>query len=163
MRSSTLLVLILAVAACSSPADSIGGPGDDEPATEPLVVFQSLHSGIEQEARFAIRSAAAWQAFWSELHTTGLDVDPTPPPVNFTSSMVVVAALGVRERAGHSVAIPAYQQEGGAVTATVLKTSPDPTCPASPVFTTPAAVAVLPAAPVVTFLELEQQATCPQS
>jgi hypothetical protein len=148
MRRYLSVFLILQAAACSSPADGILDPPEDGPPTSPNVVFSSLHSGIEQEVRFAIRSPAAWATFWDELHTTGLDVDPRAPHVDFSSSMVVVAALGVRERAGQ-------------LAVTVLKTSPGPTCPASPVITTPAAVAVVPAAPAITFLEVEEQSSCP--
>jgi hypothetical protein len=161
MRAYIPVFLILAAAACSSPADGILEPPGDGPPTVPVVVFSSLHSGIEQEARFAIRSAAAWAAFWDELHATGTDVDPRAPHVDFTSSMVVVAALGARERAGYRIALPAFHHDAGQLAITVLKTSPGPTCPASPVFTTPAAIAVVPAAPAITFLEVEEQSSCP--
>jgi hypothetical protein len=161
MRRYLSVFLILQAAACSSPADGILDPPEDGPPTSPNVVFSSLHSGIEQEVRFAIRSPAAWATFWDELHTTGLDVDPRAPHVDFSSSMVVVAALGVRERAGYRIGLPAFHHEAGQLAVTVLKTSPGPTCPASPVITTPAAVAVVPAAPAITFLEVEEQSSCP--
>jgi hypothetical protein len=156
-----LPVFLTLAAACSSPADGVLDPPDDGPPTVPIVIFNSLHSGLEQEARFTIRSAPAWIAFWDELHATAPDVDPKTPYVDFTSSMVVVAALGSRERAGYRIALPAFHHEAGQLAVTVIKTVPGPTCPASPVFTTPAAIAVVPAAPAISFLEVEEQSSCP--
>jgi hypothetical protein len=158
MRGRWLMPLLL-LTACG------GGSGPAEPVTEtevtdPPMLLATLQSGIEDELRIAIRDPADWLAFWSELRAAGAGVGDQPPAVDFRSSMVVVASLGTRERTGYSVRIAHFRATPDSAVVTVGKTAPAGACPTSPVIITPLAMAVLPVAREIRYIEVEQPVDC---
>jgi hypothetical protein len=160
MRAAPLVFLIVWALACGRGVTTLVESTSEPLAGDPSLVYSSLQSGITEELRLVIRSQPEWAAFWAGLHAQGTGAAAVPPVVDFSRHVVAVAALGSRERSGYRVDLPRHQRVAARREVTVLKTSPDPACPTAPVFTTPAAAAVIPADAAIVFIELEIIAPC---
>lgn len=165
-RLTPLLAItaLLAIGGCGRDGGVVAPPPpDDVTVTDPPHIYASLRSGISDETRIVIRSQAGWQSVWDGLLHGGAAVAPPLPEVDFASSVVVVAAMGTRERAGFDIGIAGYERSSGVTRVTVRSVAPSSACPSSPVLTTPAAAAAVAASAVVTFVELSEEAPCPPS
>jgi hypothetical protein len=159
---AALLVLAALAGGCGTGGSAAEPPMPDLAVDNPPVLFASVQSGIAAEQRLVIRDSASWGRFWEEFLLGGPVPFPAQPPqVDFAREMVVVVALGTRERAGYDVRITGYVRAAGVTTISVLATTPPPGCPASPVITTPAVIAAVPIAPAVEFHERREDAPCP--
>jgi hypothetical protein len=161
-RACWLGLSLTALAACTGGAVTGTEPQPpDIVATDPPHLYRSLQSGVDDEARIIIQDASAWQAFWRQLVQGAADAPAQPPSVDFNVQVVVVAALGSRERAGYHIAITAYQRNAGQTHITILKTAPPADCPSSPVITTPIALTAVARGTSYTFREIEEATSCP--
>jgi hypothetical protein len=151
--------LAAAMTACGR-GDPVAPPADLA-ISNPPPLYASLQSGLGAELRTVIRTQQAWAEFWQQLAQAGAGGPAAPPPVDFTTHMVVVAAMGPRQRAGYSVAITRYERSGGQGAVAVLSTVPPVACPSSPVMTSPAVATSLPISASVTFVELAAETPCP--
>lgn len=169
MRAWTLGLLGAAIlaTACSSdtttpteqPEQRASIPSDAVALTIETVI-NTQFSGITEPGRSVIRDGEEWAAFWDEVMSTVLPKPPVPE-VDFGTSMVVVAAMGMRSSAGHSIVIEdVYEAESGYYVA-VLEMSPEEGCLAATVITAPISAAVVPRTDAnVIFDELVETLDC---
>ncbi len=140
----TVAAIMALVGACSSGAPT---PGADtpEPAVTRIdstaVVLSSGH-GLGDPTRAVIRDSTAWEAFWTQAHAL---MEPTPPTpaVDFTSSMLLVAALGTRSSGGHQVTIDSVAR-GATLRVFVTAVTPGPDCMTTMAITWPVQVVRVP-------------------
>jgi hypothetical protein len=100
-----------------------------------------------------VRDAATWQAVWSEIFARRSAV-PALPSVDFSSEMVLVAAMGSRANGGYSILVDGVWLAGdGSVVAGVTSTSAGTGCSVAAVIVAPVDAVVVPKAPAVTFAE----------
>lgn len=176
MHSSTLRAALLAgtaaltLAACRTeptPADAdvTTPPGQSPaPAAEGAVALErlaSLHnSGMEDSARLVVRTAEEWAATWQRMHA-GTTPVPAAPAVDFTRSLVLVAAMGTRSSGGHEIAVDSVVRRGAGLVAHVTSTAPGASCMTTSALTQPvAAVRVDATAADVTFEERQVVREC---
>jgi hypothetical protein len=95
-------------------------------------------SGIGESRRLVIRDANAWAEFWSELGVG------ERPEVDFSRDLVVAVAAGQRPTGGHEIAVEQVAQNNGALTISVVETTPGPNCMTTSALTQPADVVVIP-------------------
>ena len=98
-------------------------------------------SAIRDRRRVVIRDESSWAAYWNDFHANIVPM-PDPPSVDFSTKMVVAAAMGTRPSGGYSVSVSAVYQQDGTLFFRIREASPAPTCLNVAVVTAPA-VAVL--------------------
>lgn len=109
-------LLLVGSIACSSPS-------------EPVVAFQRIAELATPQSQFhsamfgVVRSDADWESIW---HLAGL----TPPVrrVDFTRSIIIVAAVGPKPSGGFAVEITEMRAAEGGLQVVVRVTSPGPEC-----------------------------------
>ncbi len=99
---------------------------------------QWTRTGISESRRLVIRDANAWAEFWSELGVG------ERPDVDFTRDLVVAVAAGQRPTGGHEIAVGQVAQNSGALTISVVETTPGPNCMTTASLTQPVDVVVVP-------------------
>ena len=98
-------------------------------------------SGIPDRRQVVIRDESSWAAYWNDFHANIVPM-PDLPSVDFSTRMVVAAAMGTRPSGGYSVSVSAVYQQDGTLFFRIREASPGPTCLNVAVLTAPA-VAVL--------------------
>jgi hypothetical protein len=96
-----------------------------------VMVAQGSRSNIEEARQVTVRTAAEWQALWTE-HDGG-----AAPAVDFAHSMVVGVFLGTRPTAGYRVEIAAVRSEGGRTVVEYVEHRPPPDALVAQVLTSP--------------------------
>jgi PrcB C-terminal len=132
------IVIALCTFACGGPASSFF-PGGTDLSKAPETHYASWNSGFDTPVRLIIRDQTAWEEFWQTMHVNELP-QPAVPGIDFTTRMVVAAAMGTRNSGGYSIRISSVS--GG--TAHVLATSPGTGCIVAGVITHPVDAAVIP-------------------
>lgn len=99
---------------------------------------QWTRTGIAESRRLVIRDANAWAEFWSELGVG------ERPEVDFSRDLVVAVAAGQRPTGGHEIAVAQVAQNSGALTISVVETTPGPNCMTTSSLTQPVDVVVIP-------------------
>lgn len=120
----------------------------------------TFYSGLTQPQRLVVRDRGAWAAEWAAIWASQ---SPAPPirEVDFTRSMVVVAALGQRPTGGYSILIDSAAAEPGGVEVTIRTVSPGPRCGVTQALTQPVDVAILPRTDQpVRFVDRSEQNAC---
>ncbi len=151
MRASTLGLLAAAIlaSACSSDTptpteqtEQRASIPSDAVALTIETVINTQFSGITGPGRLVIRDGEEWATFWDDVMSTVLPKPPVPE-IDFQGSMVVVAAMGMRSSAGHSILIEdVYEADSGYYVA-VLEMSPEQGCLTATVITAPVSAAVV--------------------
>jgi hypothetical protein len=111
-----------------------GGAGD----LEVRRVGQWSHTGIGEARRMVIRDANGFAELWSELGAGDR------PEVDFTRTVVVVAAAGERPTGGYEIAIERVARADSQLTIQVVETAPGPNCVTTGGATQPVDVVVIP-------------------
>jgi hypothetical protein len=132
------LAVALCTTACGAPGSVFVG-GSDLAGQAPEAHYASFYSGFETPIRFVIRDQAAWETFWRTMHANEFP-QPDVPAIDFTTRMVVAAAMGTRNSGGYSIRIASLS----AGTARVVSTSPGSQCVVPGVITQPVDAAVAP-------------------
>ncbi len=122
------LALVVALAACSSGGPTPGA-GDSQAVVTRIDagdVVLATGQGLGDPTRAVVRDSAEWSAFWTQAHAL---VEPAPPlpTVDFTRSMLLVAALGTRSTGGHRVSIDSVAR-GAILRVFVTAIAPGPDC-----------------------------------
>jgi hypothetical protein len=111
----------LAMLACAS-----GGPSGSEGtgAEQPFEsVVSEFNSGIAEKRREVVRDQESWARLWAEIHR-GQDPAGQPPAVDFSRSMLIVAALGTRPTGGFAVKVRGVATRGDRLEVVVLESCP---------------------------------------
>ena len=162
VRCSTVaLAVMLGLGACS---DSVSPPG--EPGTNiPVLRLRSepypfaFYSGLDKPDRIVIRDPVTWQMVWKKVWFGDSEVPPLPA-VDFSSEMILVAALGARSTGGYGILIDGANEVGiGGVNVTIRSTSPL-NCLVTEAFTQPVDIARLPTRGRVEFTERSEVHQC---
>lgn len=105
-------------------------------APSPQMPFTTLARGdqsqVEEPRQAVARTPAEWTALW-KAHAGA----EKPPPVDFSSSMVVGVFLGTRPTAGHSVEITRIEQQGADLVVIYREQRPAPSDMVAQVLTAP--------------------------
>jgi hypothetical protein len=163
MRSAIVRTLPLAallvgsLAACghdpAAPAPFRVPSGATAIPTQPLaeaIAPQGYGSTFTTRQRIVVRDAAAWAALWPRLVGNQTPVPPVPA-VDFSRSMIILAAMGTKPSSGYAITIDAVFQSGGTTYAGVRETSPADDCLVLTVITSPIDAVLVPRsdAPVI--------------
>ena len=123
-------------------------------------IFTEQYSGIEQPLRVVIRTSDHWQSVWNEI--TRDRVTPAAPPVmNFSQSMVILAAMGMRATGGHELSIKGVFRKEGCLSVVVQQIVLGDGCMTTQVLTSPVDAVQVPRSdePVV-FVEEQETRDC---
>jgi len=145
-----MAVLLVPLAACSGwdpriPVDAQEvtpkSLGDPSASTGTLY----LYTGYHDPARLVIRDAGAWASAWSTLvQPQGASASGSPPPaVDFSTDMVVLAAMGERTTGGYVIQLTAAAATPEQVYVSVTQTDPGSSCIVTLALTQPVALARL--------------------
>jgi hypothetical protein len=162
VRGSTIaLAMVLGVGACSDGVSPPGEPG----ASIPVVRLRSdpypfaFYSGLDKPDRIVVREPVTWQIVWNKVWFGDSEVQPIPT-VDFSSEMIVVAALGARSSGGYGILIDrANELANGGISVTIRSTSPL-NCIVTEGFTQPVDIARLPIREKVEFTERSEVHQC---
>jgi hypothetical protein len=159
--STAALAVVLGVGACSDSASPPGEPG----ASIPVVRLRSdpspfsFYSGLDKPDRIVIRDPVTWQIVWKKVWLGDSEV-PAAPTVDFSSEMIVVAALGARSTGGYAILIDrANEVANGGIRVTIRSISPL-NCLVTEAFTQPVDIARLPIREKVEFTERSEVHQC---
>jgi len=162
VRCSTVaLAVMLGLGACSDSTSPPGEPG----ANIPVVRLRSepypfaFYSGLDKPDRIVIRDPVTWQMVWKKVWFGDSEVPPLPA-VDFSSEMILVAALGARSTGGYGILIDrANEVANGGISVTIRSTSPL-NCVVTEAFTQPVDIARLPIRGRVEFTERSEVHQC---
>jgi hypothetical protein len=126
-------------------------PYGDTRTLEIRRIGQWTRTGIGEARRLVITDANAWAQFWSELGVGD------QPAVDFTRTVVVVAAAGQRPTGGHEIAIDRVTQADGELTVEVVERTPGPNCMTTASLTQPVDVVIVPASDTRSWSFLERK------
>jgi hypothetical protein len=160
LHLSALLVGATAVSiGCSSGASS----GPEMPVdTQPLAEVQPFrfYSGMKTRQRLVVRDAATWANAWQQIAAT-MPPPPAAPAVDFSSDLLIVAAMGTMPTGGYSIDVDDVGVGGGNASISITEQSPGPTCVVTQSLTAPVVVVVVPKfAGQATFVEHTAQLAC---
>ena len=160
--------LTLVSAACVRP-DPAGVPADASQVTLPGQQNENLadaigpyryHSDYTGRERLVIRSAADWNSAWDKI-VGSVAPKPPIPAIDFTTHMVLLAAMGTRNSGGYTIEVPAVFESQSQLYARVLETSPGGMCGVTGALTAPVAAVIVPAfSGQVRFIEETAVRTC---
>ena len=137
------------------PADATLVPDD----RMELLVDES-YSGFDERSRQVIRTSAAWEEVWRQLHEGRSDV-PERPAVDFETSMVVLATMGSRRSGGYDIDVESVHRNGESMYVVVTERSPGESCGVTAAITTPATAVRVPRADgEVEFVEKDSVHEC---
>jgi hypothetical protein len=125
VRIATIVTfgLLSTLAACSSssttgPKVIYDGGGIESPGA---VVLHTAYSGFSAPEHFTVRDSSHWANVWATAFAFQAPIPPLPA-IDFTSEMVVGAALGVRPTGGYDVTIERVMVESDEATVIVAET-----------------------------------------
>jgi hypothetical protein len=159
--SSVALAAMLGLGACSNSTSPLREPG----ANIPVVRLRSepypfaFYSGLDKPDRIVIRDPVTWQIVWKKIWRRSSEVPPGPA-IDFSSEMIVVAALGARPTGGYGILIDgANEIANGGISVTIRSFSPL-NCLVTEAFTQPVDIARLPIGGKVEFTERSEVHQC---
>jgi PrcB C-terminal len=136
----------VALSTCAHNADHAGrsvGSGDTRnPGTrrESLVrLYHSESSGMDSAARLILRDSTSWSRAWTRLSGR-----TAPPQVEFSTHMVLIAAMGTMPSGGFDVTIDSVTTTGAEYSIFVRTSRPGEGCPVPAVITQPVDVVRVP-------------------
>lgn len=119
---------------CNDGRQTYAGPaGTPLPTMEPIqdldyqVLVEGDSEGTYPAKNQLITTAAAWQAFWKEVHRS---ISPLPNliPVDFSQNDVIALNMGPQPTDGYSIRLLSLVTSGGQVTASVQLRQPGKDC-----------------------------------
>lgn len=115
----------------------------DESAFERVTELFRSYSGVEDRDRRVVRTEGEWRALWTQL-ARRMGASPPLPPIDFTSDMVVFAAMGTRPSGGFGIEIVRAAPDGGAFEVVVTERSAGAGCASTLLLTAPTAAVRVP-------------------
>jgi hypothetical protein len=124
---SGLLMTAVSSASCSGEGAKPVPPGNQAPPLElETLVQQSIPGQGGETVREVVRDQAAWAAMWAKLRE-GSALPETPPAVDFTKDMVIVAAMQTQSCVSR-VTVRSAAESGGELVIGILEAPPAPNC-----------------------------------
>jgi protease stability complex PrcB-like protein len=164
VRPSALLVgVLLGSIGCSeAPSAPMSAPENAQPVSvQPLPEADPARfsSGMTTRQRLVVRDHATWVTVWPQIYGR---TPPAPvPTIDFTSSVVIVAAMGTEPTTSYEITVDDVRTLHEDAWISVTEESPSPECTVGDVITAPVAVVVVPRfAGQATFLEHTSQGAC---
>ena len=96
-------------------------------------------SGMDSAARLILRNSTSWSRAWTRLSGR-----TAPPQVEFSTHMVLIAAMGTMPSGGFDVTIDSVATTGAEYSIFVRTSKPDEGCPVPAVITQPVDVVRVP-------------------
>jgi hypothetical protein len=163
MRISSIVLSLLVggmgLAGCRSPTDT-QAVQDLGPEQEHEVILRAGYSGFNSSERLVVRNDSHWADVWQTAFALQTPVPPLPA-IDFSTEMVLVAALGARPSGGYGIAIDELAPEGNGIAVLVTATSPGSTCFTTQAITQPVEIVRVHAVPgAVSFQERARTHQC---
>lgn len=154
--AAQVFMIVFAVAGCEasranmphlpipSGAAALRAPPQRAASFDSAMARFRYYSGLEERQRLVVRDARAWNLLWSRIRES-LQPAPAVPSVDFSTEMVIVAAMGTRPSGGFAIEIRGVYELDGDVFVEVREVSPGPGCGTTLALTAPVAAVVVPA------------------
>ena len=156
LRIAFLTLASTGLAACAMDELSVP-PGAIQLESRTLVQHGGNYSPYHEHARLLIHDEDAWEQRWSQI--VGDDIPA--PAVDFTSEMVLVAAMGVRNSSGYGITFEGVFENAEGLYVQVLETSPGPNCGVFDAISAPVIAVAIPRRDVPVFwLERADTLSC---
>jgi hypothetical protein len=137
------------LSSCASRLPPIAEPAATAPLSrfaDAIAGFYQFSSGIDAEQHMVIRNQQDWEQLWARL-TARLGDRPPAPKVNFSSELVLIAAMGNRPSGGYAVKIERVVAHPIGHEVLVRHTSPGPRCGTTQAITSPVDIVRVAASP----------------
>jgi hypothetical protein len=119
--------LLMTASSCSGDgAKPPAAPGNAAPLELETLVQQSIPGQGGETVREVVRDQAAWAAMWAKLRE-GSALPETPPAVDFTKDMVIVAAMQTQSCVSR-VTVRSAVASGEELVVGILEAPPAPNC-----------------------------------
>lgn len=109
-------------------------------AVEALFAQQS---GLVEGADYVVRDRATWEDIWTRINRRRRPIPPVPP-VDFTTQIALVVALGQQRSGGYGITIERAEREDGYIVVHVTDRSPASDCIVTTALTAPVDIALVP-------------------
>lgn len=128
MRFEACLLLLVAAVFSFTACDGGGSPTDPGGPLTTETIVKTTSSGFPVSTRLVIRTDEEWQDAWQTLYAEK-DSMPALPAVDFTQSVVVLAAAGQSPNLCYDLVITGAEiNSGGGVDITVTENVPASGC-----------------------------------
>ncbi|HET9621365.1 MAG TPA: protease complex subunit PrcB family protein [Kofleriaceae bacterium] len=118
-----------------------------------------LTSGLHARQRIIVRDRADWRDVWTRMFHA--QAEPPLPEIDFSRTVVVIAAMGDKNTGGYAIHIDDAHLLGSGAVVSITETAPAGGCWVTGGVTAPVAVVALPWFPgKVEFLEHAARAAC---
>ncbi|RMG23213.1 MAG: protease complex subunit PrcB family protein [Bacteroidetes bacterium] len=111
------------------------------------VLDEGAYCGVNEQKQVLIRSAAAWQQLWQDLHagqTGGAEL----PEVNFDEKWVIACFMGSRNSGGYRVQLRNVWRQADHIAVSLTHEAPGKNCMATMAITQPYILVVIDRQPV---------------
>lgn len=136
------------------------GPVTIQRLDESLDSYYRYSSSHEDSARLVIHDKAAWEDLWARMTSNHGPRRPAPA-VDFSREMLIAVAMGTRSSGGFGIRVTEVNASSAELTATVVSTSPGPTCGTTAALTAPMDVVRVPRSSLpVRFVERSAVTNC---
>jgi hypothetical protein len=158
MLRRAIFLSVVCGTGCQSPTDPAPlirlGPESLDP------IAQEWFSGFTERARWVVRDVGQWVMVWDQTYA-GYSEPPPQPAVDFSSDMILVAALGDGRSSSSTLSIERVVSRDAALVVDVVERVPGPDCFVLAVITNPVVMVRVPAfSGRVVFKERRQVLTC---
>jgi hypothetical protein len=137
------LPLFLCLSACSGPSSpSTNGPLALMRFGTASTAFL-MFGGYDSPQTLVVHDRDTWLRTWTDINRRLIPAPP-PPDIDFSTEMVLVAALGTRSSSGFDIVFTGASEANGLVTVEVESRSPGAKCVTLPVITAPLDLARVP-------------------
>lgn len=143
--AATAVAVAVATAGCSDHATGPGDPTWGRLVTQDVLSIQEAYSGYVEPRLAIITNEQEWAVAWATIHAP---LTPTPPlpEIDFSTSVVVLAAMGARPTGGYSITIEEVRAQDGMLHVQVLQKAPGASCVTTQAITAPVHVVQAPRA-----------------
>jgi hypothetical protein len=117
---------LLTAASCDGSAPATPASSEAPAMILETLVQQSNPGQAGDTVREVVRDQAAWTAMWAKLRE-GSGLSETPPAVDFTQDMVIVAAMPIQSCVS-KVTVRSAVESGGELVIGILEAPPAPNC-----------------------------------
>ena len=129
--------IIVALSSCSSSKESV--KTNDEEKSEPLVfteINSGTNSGYTEKTTQIISTQNDYDLAWKKAYSNYFK-KPTPEPVDFETSQLILVSMGEQNSGGHNIKVKAVQENSANIVITVEESKPGETCASTSVMTYP--------------------------